>query len=486
MHIRRITPFAFGLATLISVQAWPAAAVDHDSKITAPVIGSNVTITGLVVRIPIITSPSVDGDVTFTGFQIQRVESIWSTALDSPPLGASFVEARITHSFLRETEYSVRIRALGVITIGGGEVRGLESNSVAVRLRATPPTSVAVSPTVGDPTSLTVTYAAPTSRIASGVIGYRYSVDGGSTWGAAGVDGDATTFQIRELDPGTTSQVLVQAFNAGFDGEASSPAVVVRSGVPEAPQALRADGGIVDGSLTLHWDRPGSYAHSALTGFEYSVDGGDWLGGVGAGASGAVITGLVDDAPTVVRVRALNPSGVSPSSNAVSLNMPVEVEEPPRVAPPSAPSSGGGGGGGGSVTPSAQPMVAEHLAVPLSEVTEPDSSSNPSEVVLALAPDRLREMSADQLAQMPAEAFGMMTAAQIRTLGPEQITQLTGAQIAAIEPAALRAMRPETLRKVRISELRSLTVEQARALRAKQIRALGPAKRRLLLALHAK
>jgi hypothetical protein len=473
MHISRpITGLL--VASLIVVGTAPPA----HASITAPVIGSDISIATGRITIPIVTSPSMDGDVVFATFQFEHPGFVWNPVIGSPNASASSIEIDPSYFANQQVEYIVKLRTVGNLVAGGAEVRSSGSNSISVRLQATPPTAVEVVPTTGDPTSLTVTYVAPTSLVASGVSGYEYSLNGGASWVDAGVDRSATSFDITGLGAAATSSVLVRARNSGYKGEASSPAVSVRHGVPEAPSGLRADSQIVDGALDVSWSRPASYAISALTGFEYSIDGGAWQGGIASAATSATITGLVDGRQTSVRIRARNASGASSASGVIELNVPV-AEPPVAVPAPSAP-SGGSSAGGSSPAPSpAPPASPVPIADPPEAVAE-EIKSDIAEQMRAMAPDLMRAMSADELAELPADAFGVMNKAQMRALDPEQVTGLSAEQLAAITPLALRAMRPETLRRLKIAQLRALSSEQIRALRMKQVRALGPAKRRLV------
>ena len=86
-----------------------------------------------------------------------------------------------------------------------------------------------------------------------------------------------------------------------------------RQTVPSAPRNLLADAG--DGAVTLTWDAPENDGGSAITDYEYRIDGkGDWIS-TDSTETTYTVTGLVNGTVYVFQVRAVNRIGGSRASD---------------------------------------------------------------------------------------------------------------------------------------------------------------------------
>ena len=95
-----------------------------------------------------------------------------------------------------------------------------------------------------------------------------------------------------------------------------------RQTVPDAPTNLLADAG--DAAVTLSWDAPEDDGGSAITDYEYRIDGkGEWIS-IGSTDTTHTVTGLVNGTEYVFQVRAVTAAGSSAPSN--------RVEATPRAA----------------------------------------------------------------------------------------------------------------------------------------------------------
>ena len=161
---------------------------------------------------------------------------------------------------------------------------------------------------------------------------YRWAESGGefSDWiTVASTERSAT---VRELTNGREYRFEVRGVNAlGYGpvetatatptGRGGKPPVGggppsgggPRQTVPGAPINLMADA--TDGAVTLTWEVPEDDGGSAVTDYEYRIDGkGRWIS-IGSTDTTHTVTGLVNDTVYVFQVRAVNRIGRSPASD---------------------------------------------------------------------------------------------------------------------------------------------------------------------------
>ncbi len=124
------------------------------------------------------------------------------------------------------TEYSVTLRA---VTVAGGGAASAAADGTP-RTIALAPTLEAV--TAGDH-SLVVTFTPPADDGGDAVLGYRYSLDSGTTWSDDVVPTTTSPLTVFGLDNGRTYEVALAAVNRAGDGASSS----VLSGVPVSSPA---------------------------------------------------------------------------------------------------------------------------------------------------------------------------------------------------------------------------------------------------------
>ena len=103
--------------------------------------------------------------------------------------------------------------------------------------------------------------------------------------------------------------------NTPGDGEGgtSPPGESPGQTVPDEPTNLLADGG--DEQVTLSWDAPESDGGTAITDYQYQIDGNvSWIS-IGSTGATHTVTGLINGTTYVFQVRALNAAGNSAPSN---------------------------------------------------------------------------------------------------------------------------------------------------------------------------
>ena len=213
----------------------------------------------------------------------------------------------------RGAVYSVRLRAVNSRNTGGGVVSAL--------LEATMPDLPGV------PTSLIATAGDRQASIAftagqannSAIINYEYSIDSGETWTAISPTAASSPLVIAGLVNGTEYSLKIRAVNAIGVGVASDAVVFTPVAIPEAPTSLVATAG--NGRVSIAFNA-GSSNGSAITGYEYSTDGGSsWIAASPAITTGPlVIAGLTNGAEYSVKIRALNAIGNGLASEPVVFN----------------------------------------------------------------------------------------------------------------------------------------------------------------------
>jgi titin len=206
------------------------------------------------------------------------------------------------------TTYAVKLRADNAIGVGTPSVGA----STTPRTVPGEPGLVTVA---SNTASADVSWTAPSSTGGAPVTGYTasaYTTSTGTT-AVSTCTTSGTACAIPGLTNGTVYYVEVAATNAAGTGAASSPRVLVtplaRPGAPTLSSLTVGDGSI-SAAFTA-----GSAGDRAITGYQYSIDGGaTWVAASGT-SSPIVITGLTNGVTYTVAVRAVSSAGVGVSSN---------------------------------------------------------------------------------------------------------------------------------------------------------------------------
>ncbi|MFM8649917.1 MAG: MBG domain-containing protein, partial [Actinomycetota bacterium] len=135
---------------------------------------------------------------------------------------------------------------------------------------------------------------------------------------------------------------------------------------PVVPFAPALDDVAVDGNNLIVTFTPGSHGGNAITGYEYSLDGGvTWESFPAGSVASPLMIPEVESGPTFdVAIRAINGEGAGESSNAVSVTT----------------ESRSGGGGSGSTNPSVPATTPTNTSIPDSSVatTTPTATTMPT------------------------------------------------------------------------------------------------------------
>ena len=209
------------------------------------------------------------------------------------------------------TAYYVRVRAVNA----GGTGANSPTLTVSTAASATAPTISGI--TAGNGT-LSVAFTAGESG-GKTISNYQYSTDNGSTFTAVSPASTNSPILISGLTNGTSYTVQIRALNSDdTTGSASAGVSSTPRTVPGAPTGLTVTPG--NTQLTASFTAPASDGGSAITNYEYSINGGTSFTAVSPASTltSITITGLTNGTSYDVQVRALNAAGSGSATASVS------------------------------------------------------------------------------------------------------------------------------------------------------------------------
>jgi titin len=288
----------------------------------APTVGSVIAGDGTVI---VNFTPGSTGGTPIDHYQYQtETAGSWFTASTST--------SPITVTGLSNgTPVTVSIRAVNAVGAGTA------STPVTVTPATVPGAPAIVGDTVaGSDAQLSAAFTAPASDGGSAIIRYQYSTDGGATWRDR--DDTMTTASpvvitslssdgVTALVNGTTYFVELRAVNAIGAGTASAVAEGIATTTPSAPTISSVTAS--PGALQVAFDSAAN-GGSAITAYQYSIDGGShWISTGGLGGSFG-ISGLTNGTRYTVLVRAVNSIGDGAASAGVD-GTPVALPGQPTI-----------------------------------------------------------------------------------------------------------------------------------------------------------
>ena len=255
--------------------------------------------------------PADDGGSTLTGYQYQVDQGDWINA------GAAASRSVFVSGLTSARSYILSVRAVN------GTGPGAVATVLATPRGAPPSAPRNLTAEPGD-AQATLTWSAPADDGGSALTGFQYQVDQGN-WINAGA-ANARSVVVSGLESGRQYRFAVRAVN-GIGPGAVATVLATPRGVPSAPRNLAAEPG--DAQATLTWSAPTDDGGSALTGYQYQVDQGDWINAGAAAARSVVVSGLENGRLYTFAVRAVNGVGPGPAAEAiVRLNRPPVFERP--------------------------------------------------------------------------------------------------------------------------------------------------------------
>lgn len=244
-----------------------------------------------------------NGGATITNYEY-RVDSGSWTALSPADATSPVTISGLTNG----TSVALSLRA---VTVAGA---GAASTTVNV----TPVTNASA------PTGLVATYGNESASVAftaganggAAITNYEYRVDSGN-WTALSPVDTTSPVTIPGLTNGTQASIELRAVTSVGSGSASSAVTVTPMSTPSAPTSLVATPGNASASIAFS---AGSNGGSAITNYEFRVDGGTWtaLSPVDT-TSPVTIPGLTPAQAASIELRALNTVGNGAVSSSVSV-----------------------------------------------------------------------------------------------------------------------------------------------------------------------
>ena len=157
----------------------------------------------------------------------------------------------------------------------------------------------------------------------SEITDYEYTTDGGGTWLSIG--STASPLVISPLVNGVEYDIQIRPVNDNGSGESSAVFSATPSTVPEQPAITS----IVTGDQKLTVSVTGDNGGSAITDYEYSLNGGPFIS-AGTATSPFSITGLTNGTSYDVVVQAVNANGTGTPSAATTAT-PSTVPDAPTL-----------------------------------------------------------------------------------------------------------------------------------------------------------
>ena len=245
-----------------------------------------------------------DGGAPITRLEYQVDEQPWRTVADST---SRFVVAGLSTG----VTYSVRVRATSLAGTGTA------SSPVAAVPHVSPTVPTALSATSGD-RSAVLSWTAPVDNGGQPVTDYivQFGTDPSGPFTAFD-DGTSVTTSalVTGLSNATSYVFRVAAANTAGAGGWSGLASATPLGAPSAPTITT----VTPGSrfLQVAFSAPASTGGTAITGYQYTVDGTTWRA-LSTVTSPTTITGLDNGRMYDVQLRAVNAVGGGEASSAVA------------------------------------------------------------------------------------------------------------------------------------------------------------------------
>ncbi len=297
-----------------SVESSPSSAVTPAGIPSAP---SSVTITPGDGQLTLSFPAPDDQGAPITSYQVSTDGGDTFTDVATTVVNG-LITATVT-GLTNGNAYAVQVRAVNAQ--GPGSPSGAQS----VTPVTTPGVPTEVSAVRGDH-SAQVSFTPPASDGGSAITSYTVTASPG------GVTATCTESPclVEGLNNGTVYTFTVHATSAvGDSAESAASNEVTPATVPDIPTEVTASPG--DSAVTVSFTAPAD-GGSAITAYEYSLDGGaTWTALSTTGSVTGTIAGLTNGTAYSVQVRAVNTTGAGPATTPVSVTPATSPDAPTAV-----------------------------------------------------------------------------------------------------------------------------------------------------------
>ncbi|MBX9717977.1 MAG: fibronectin type III domain-containing protein, partial [Microbacteriaceae bacterium] len=252
------------------------------------------------------TAPANEGGASVTDYVIEYTEDSATPAWQTVDDGVSTDTSTRVTGLTNGTSYLFRVSAVNSF---GTSTPSAPSEAV---FASGTPSAPAITAIVSRDAALTVAFSAADSPIP--IEYYEYQLDGGA-WTATSAS--STPITISGLSNGRTYEVRLRGVNAIGAGDASEPVSGMAISTPGAPTIDQVSPMIGGANIDFS---PGFGGGGVITGYEYRVDGGDWV--TSGPSSPLTISGLGNGTSSIVQLRALNTAGGGTPSAPVTIVTP--------------------------------------------------------------------------------------------------------------------------------------------------------------------
>jgi hypothetical protein len=252
----------------------------------------------------VVDTTTQDGGAPVTAYEYRLDGGAWQSA-------ATASEPFTISGLTTGTAYQVEVRARNAVGAGPA------SAPVSATPRTVPGVPSGLTATRGD-RSVALEWEAPASTGGAAISDYvvQYATSASGPFGTfADGTSTATTATVTGLTNGTTYFFRVAAANVAGTGTATTVVAATPMTVPQAPTIT----GLTSGShfLQVAFTPGASNGGSAVTGYQYQLDGGSWVSTTTT-TSPITVSGLTNGHAYTVAIRSLNAIGSSATSNSMT------------------------------------------------------------------------------------------------------------------------------------------------------------------------
>jgi titin len=275
------------------------------------------------------SAPADAGGTTITNYEYSLDGASWVTR--SPASSSSPISIG---GLLNGVDVSIRLRAVN--EFGSGPASESLVASASTVPSAPSIIEIAAPQTGGE---LNVAFTAPSDNGGRVVTSYEYRLNGNQWLARTDGRGSATPLRITGLANGTSYSITIRAQNSNGGGASSAASLATPRTTPGAPTITRVTSG--NQLISVAFAAPANNGGSAISNYEYSLNGGLWVPRSPVSTTSPLIVGgLVNGTAVAVRIRAINAMGAGESSNTIS-STPSTTSGAPLILGITAPRSGG-------------------------------------------------------------------------------------------------------------------------------------------------